>query len=295
MKVLSSPGETDNSLNDDRIAWHPAFFEAIQMELDEYSNDLQFISEYQLTTEPLRIDVVIIKKSTDIQIKKNIASIFRKVNIMEYKSPDDYVSVKDFYLVYGYACLYKALNEVDIKDLTLNFVESRYPRELVRHLKEERNFHIEEKWPGVYIVTGDVLPIQIIDSRRLSTDENIWLRDLDNKLEADEVLQVASEIFRQGKEANIKAYLAAILKANKASFREALKMYDVDLSLEKTMEEFGLLAKWEARGEVRGEARGEEKKAVEIAQKMLGNGFPVEQIANLSGLDIEKIEALTNK
>ena len=63
--------------------WHTAFFEAIQMELDEYSQDLQFTSEYPLNTKPLQIDVVIIKKSRDVVIEKNIASIFRKENIVE--------------------------------------------------------------------------------------------------------------------------------------------------------------------------------------------------------------------
>ena len=56
--------------NNDRIAWHPAFFEAIQMELEEYSHNLQFISEYQLNTEPLRIDVVIIKKKQGYPYQK---------------------------------------------------------------------------------------------------------------------------------------------------------------------------------------------------------------------------------
>jgi hypothetical protein len=29
----------ENSQEDDRIAWHPAFFEALQMELDEYGHE----------------------------------------------------------------------------------------------------------------------------------------------------------------------------------------------------------------------------------------------------------------
>jgi len=82
------------------------------MELDEYSQDLEFISEFPLNTQPLKIDVVIIKKSRDIAIEKNIASIFRKENIIEYKSPDDYVSVDDFYKVYGYACLYSSRGHI---------------------------------------------------------------------------------------------------------------------------------------------------------------------------------------
>jgi hypothetical protein len=58
------------------------------------------------------------------------------------KSPEDYVSVNDFYKVYGYACLYAALNKVEITDLTITFVESRYPKDLISHLKEVRVYHV---------------------------------------------------------------------------------------------------------------------------------------------------------
>jgi hypothetical protein len=108
------------------ISWHPAFLEAIQRELAQYKDVLEFISEYQLTAEPLRIDVVIIKKIKDIPLRKNIAAIFRTVNLLEYKSPTDSLSVEDFYKVYGYGCLYMFLNKISINDLTLTFVESRY-------------------------------------------------------------------------------------------------------------------------------------------------------------------------
>ena len=42
-----------------RIAWHPAFVQAIQQELEDYLDVLTFESEHQLTTEPLKIDVLI--------------------------------------------------------------------------------------------------------------------------------------------------------------------------------------------------------------------------------------------
>jgi hypothetical protein len=143
--------------------------------------------------------VVIIKKFRDVAIQKNIASIFRKENVVEYKSPRDYVSVGDFYKVYGYACLYISLNKADIKDLSLTFVESRYPRELLAHLREVRGYTVEEKLPGIYIIKGDILPIQVIDSRKLSEDENIWLKDLYDKLNEQEKRRIATEIQKLGK------------------------------------------------------------------------------------------------
>jgi hypothetical protein len=282
--------EPEASKDRERLAWHPAFFEAIQMELDEYGHELQFISEYQLTTEPLRIDVVIIRKSGNAPIEKNIAAIFRKENIVEYKSPDDYVSVGDYYLVYGYACLYAALNHVGINELTVSFVESRYPRELLSHLREVRGYTVEERWPGVYIVSGDILPIQIIDSRKLSEEENLWLKGLDNRLSATEVQRIADEAEKQGKGARIRAYLDVILRAN-AKVLQELYMSGT-ITLEKVIEDIGLAAKWEARGKAEGEARGEEKNAAEIAKNMLRSGISMEQTATLSGLDIDKVKLL---
>jgi hypothetical protein len=84
---------------DSGIQWHPAFYQAIMLELEQYKGVLQFTPEYPLTTEPLRVDVLIIKKEKDVTIEKNIAAIFRSDNVVEYKSPEDYVSVADFYKV----------------------------------------------------------------------------------------------------------------------------------------------------------------------------------------------------
>ena len=58
---------------------------------------LDFHPEYNLTSEPLRIDCVVIKKAKGAVIEKNIAAIFRGVNLVEYKNPTDYLSIDDFY------------------------------------------------------------------------------------------------------------------------------------------------------------------------------------------------------
>jgi hypothetical protein len=276
--------QKDNAPDGERIEWHPAFFEAIKMELEEYGDNLSFISEYQLTAQPLRIDVVIVKKTGDVPVKKNIAAIFRQINILEYKSPDDYVSVKDFYLVYGYACLYMALNGTDVNEMTLTFVQSGRPRELFAHLQEKRGFTIEEKSAGIYTVTEDVLPIQVINTRQLSSEDNLWLRDLDNRLDAAETGRLTAKIHKLGKAAQIGAYLYAIMKANAKSLQEAREMNDFTLTLDQVLEEAGLTAKWEARAE--------KKKAREIAKNLLGNGISLEQTAQLCGLDIADVRNL---
>ena len=229
-------------------------------------------------------------------IKKNIASIFRTWNILEYKSPDDYISVDDFYKVYGYACLYASLEKVPITDLTITFIEGRYPEKLLDHLKNVRGFTVEETGNGIYNIKGDILPMQIIDNRRLQAEENIWLKNLSNRLDAFELSRMYIELSRIEKAVQIAAYMDVILRANAEALKEVIKMSDSSITLEQVFEEVGWMAKWEARGEARGEtigeARGEELMALKIAKNMINQGYSFEAIVSITQLDPEKVKAL---
>jgi len=277
----------NDELDEERIPWHPAFVEALQMELQEYQDVLEFHPEYQLTSEPLRIDCVVIKKAKDVVIKKNIAVIFREWNLLEYKSPDDYISVADFYKVYGYACLYASFNKVPITSLTVSFIESHYPQKLLDHLKNERNYSVAETGSGIYTISGDILPIQIIDSRRLSAEENLWLKNLSKELEYTAITQVGTEINRQGKAARLAAYRNAIMLANPAAIQEAIKMSNTP-TLDRIFIETGYAAKWEAKGRAEGRFEG----AFGIAQNMVKLGLPIETVISATELDPEKVKTL---
>ena len=290
----NSAGENNKELigEPSSIAWHPAFVEALKLELEVYGNSLEFYPEYQLTSEPLRIDCVVIKKVPDLVIKKNIAVIFREVNLLEYKSPEDYISVADFYKVYGYACLYASFEKVPVTDMTISFIENRYPRELLGHLREIRGYKVEETSSGIYTVKGDILRIQIIDNRKLSAEENLWLKGLDNKLEALETKRLLLEVERLGKEAKTQAYINAIAGANFQAIKEAINMSDAVTSLEDVLVRTGIAARIEAKGEARGQAEGAERKALDIAQNMVSLGFPMETVIAATKLDPEKVKAL---
>jgi len=270
----------------EKIPWHPAFIEALQMELEDYRDALEFHPEYQLTSEPLRIDCVVIKKVKDIEIKKNIAAIFREWNLLEYKSPGDYVSVETFYKVYGYACLYAFINKVSMTSLTVSFVESRYPQKLIQHLRRERGYTVAETGAGIYTVTGDILPIQIIDSRRLSTEENLWLKGLSDRHDGQSFSRIDEEISKKAKTARLRAYLYTITSANPEATKEAIKMGKKN-KFNQLMEEIGLAAEWEARGRAEGE-----RKVFGIAQNLVKLGLPIETVISATQLDPEKVRAL---
>ena len=89
-----------------KIQWHPGFYGGIELELRENKESLEFITEWELSKKPVRVDMLIIKKSGETHIMNKIGHIFRKHNLIEYKSPDDELSIEVFYKTVGYAGLY---------------------------------------------------------------------------------------------------------------------------------------------------------------------------------------------
>ena len=270
-----------------RIAWHPAFVEAIQLELKEYRDSLEFIPEFQLTSEPLKIECVIVKKTKDAVIKKNIAAIFREANLIEYKSPDDYVSVADFNKVYAYAYLYSSFNKIPISNLTISFIESHYPRELLAYLSETRGFKVEENQAGIYTISGDALPIQFVDSRKLPVEENLWLKGLNKRLDPLEIIKISEEVRRLEKTARVQAYMDAIAKANYHAIEEAMSMSEPARSLDEVLERTGLAARWEARGI--------EKGIETVARNALAEGLSIESVSRITGFDVETLQVIRDK
>jgi hypothetical protein len=255
------------------IPWHPAFVQAIKLELEPYRDALEFIAEYQLTTEPLEIDVVIVKKAPGLVIEKNIARIFRGINLLEYKSPGDYFSVHDFYKVLSYAFLYAALNKTPIEDLTLSIIEARHPRKLFKYLEEQRRGGITEPAPGIYQITGYSLAIQIIETKKLSLEENLWLRGLTKDLNAKTARSILEESRKKGPGAELEAYLHVLINANRKAIQEVQTMAKDELPFDKWVEETGLAAKWEAKGE---------KTGWEKALKFLKQGHTVEELERMT-------------
>ena len=168
--------------------------------------------------------------------------------------------------------------------------ENRFPRTLISHLQEVRKFSVEEIRAGIYTVKGDIFPIQVVNSRRLSADENLWLKDLCGKLSQQEIQRVITEISRQEKRLGTGAYLDVIIRANNDNFRRTISMRhrQTTLSFDELLEEAGWTARWEARGK----AIGEENKAMEVAQNMIKIGLPFEIIVSVTSLEPEKVKML---
>lgn len=221
------------------LQWHPAFFASIQIELAEEADKLIFENEHQLGTKPKEIDVLIIKKNSEEQIHKNLGRIFRKHNIVEYKSPDDYLSIDDFYKVYGYACFYKSdvvkVDDIKADDITVTFVSKKYPHKMMEHLENARHLLVSRPEIGIYYIQGDIIPIQLIVTSELSKENNLWLSHLTNDLaETNEIEQLIEEYGKYKDEHLYKSAMDIIVRANHEKFEEVKKMCD---ALEELMED----------------------------------------------------------
>ena len=272
------------------LQWHPAFFAGIQIELQEEGDNLKFENEHQLGTKPKEIDVLIIKKDNRAQIQKNIGRIFRGHNVVEYKSPDDSLSIDDFYKVYGYACFYKSdspvTDQIKINDITISFFCSRYPKKLVKHLTKERGFRIIQPEKGIYYIEGDLIPIQLVFSPELAEEKNPWLKSLTNRLKGEEIIgRLVKDFQKHANNIWYKSMMNMIIRANLKEFQEVK-----DMSLCEALDELMHDELEESRK--RGWDDGWGNRGKEVIAKMQKNGFSPEKIAQILEIPLKDVLAV---
>lgn len=251
----------------DNTAWHPGFVAAASIELRNESG-LELQPEYNLSKEPLRIDLYI-QNDGNATIKNEIGKIFRKYNVIEYKNPSDSLNIDDFFKTIGYACLLKGLgnhvNEYPEDQITVSLFRDTYPRELFEYLKSTGRI-IAEPFDGIYYITGNVpFPAQIVVTSELTADhvslrvlsKNAKREDIERfiidmkaatepgmKLNADAVLQVSisanKELFEKLKEDSIMCQALEELMSDVINERENLATMKQAKSIAFNLKEIGL-------------------------------------------------------
>ena len=283
---MNEPGKEKELLQ-----WHPAFFAGLQIELKEEADALSFENEHQLGTKPMAIDVLIIKKETDRPLQKNIGRIFRKYNLVEYKSPVDHLSIDDFYKVYGYACFYKAdtgaVNAISIEEITITFASSHFPRKMMKHLSDQGHA-ITQEGEGIYYIADSRFPIQVLAMSRLPEQENLWLRSLANHLnEKKQVTRLLQDYVLHKEENLYQSVMDLIIRANEDQFKEGSIMCE---ALERLIEE--RLTVWEERGRSQGISQGELKNLIGQVCKKLKKAKSPEVIAEELEEELARIQEI---
>lgn len=211
----------------ERDHWHPGFLGAMEIEFRQYRQSLDFSDEHALSKEPLRIDLLIIKKDRGVVVANQIGESFRGHNVIEYKSPDDALTIDDYYKTMAYAYLYKSLgrtvDEIPGDELTVTMVRDAYPSAMFRRI-EEYGGVVEERYPGVYHISGIFnTPSQVLVTSRLDPRLHSSLRVLTKRARPEDVecfLRMAQGFTEPGDRRNADAVLQLSVSANRSVYEE---------------------------------------------------------------------------
>lgn len=192
------------------VNWHEAAACAIEIEPRDYASLLQFLTEYILGKNSYRIDLLVIRKLSGQEIPKKIARIFRTYNLFEVKGIHSSVSTATYYKTIGYAGLFidqiSAQTPITGLDVSITFLAFHYPRKLIRHLKDERKITVAKKWKGIYYISKETFKIQIIVTRELPPDENLYLRCLTDHLQDSALINRLADDYTEHQHQNQSLY-----------------------------------------------------------------------------------------
>lgn len=185
-------------MEDTNTQWHLGLKPAVDLELAKERSNLSYFREYNLNHQALEIDLLIIKKESDQPITNEIGKLFRKYNIIEYKSPTDQLNVDTFYKVGAYASLYKAYgNTVDERkadEITISLIRKSKPVKLFQYF-ENKKITIKNPYRGIYHIMDEVLfPTQIIVTKEMDSKEHIWLTALSDGMNKHQLKELLEKI-----------------------------------------------------------------------------------------------------
>ena len=266
---------------------HESTFE-VELKFENEIEKMTFEPEHLLSKQPMRIDELVIKIRGEEKIQKNIGRIFRKHNIIEYKSPDDYLTINDFYKVYGYCCFYQSdtehVCEIKPEELTITFICNHYPVKMLRHLQEFRKLQIECVESGIYYITGDAFPIQLLITKELDKEENRWLCSLRNDI--TDRMEIENLVRQYEEKKNSKLYQAAMEVITRANWKA---MKEVKSSMCEALKELMAEEFQEVRDQV----------TEEVTEQLICNAYKnigdLEKVSEILGVPVETVKKAVEK
>lgn len=178
-------------MEDTNTQWHLGLKPAVDLELAEERENLSYFREFSLNQQALEVDLLIIKKEGNRPIKNEIGRLFRKYNIIEYKSPKDELNIDTLYKVGAYTSLYKAygktVDERKADEITMSLIRKARPVSLFQYFKEH-GIWLENPYKGIYYVKSGVLfPTQILVTKELNPQEHMWMTALSDGMQKQQL------------------------------------------------------------------------------------------------------------
>ena len=260
-----------------RTRFHYGFYAAMEVYYDLANIPLKYEQEVELGKDPLRVDFLVIKKEPDIVTNDPIGEFFKQVNIFEYKSPEDGLSIDDFYKVQAYGLLYKGLghkvDELPLKNITLTIVRHTYPRDMLKMLRDS-DIVINKVHPGIYRFDGKLsIPVQLVISSQLPLGEYDGLRLIAKGATIEDIKNYAERAIASDNERikeNARTVIDVCLDANK-NLVEVKEMYEAVREVFK-----------DAFAKERQNGINEEKERVAV--DMIRKNYPLDAIKDISKL-----------
>ena len=277
-----------------KIRWHYGFYAAMKVEYGRKVPLSQFKQELQLGEEPVRLDMAI---TTGGPLSDPIGQGFRKKNLFEYKSPEDGLTIDDFYKVLGYALIYKGydqkVNAIPIGDMSLTLVRHSKPEQMMKDLVEDGHT-VTERYPGIYDVIGAVpVRTQIVVTRLLPEGEYEGLKLLSEDATEGAVSRYLKDAEGSGDTVIMSNAGSVIYYCLQINPELVDKLKEVGITVDTVKEVFKQAFEEErARALEEGEKRGRQERSEEIATKMIREHYSTTDIMHLTELPYESIAAI---
>jgi hypothetical protein len=244
--------------------FHNAVFGMFSETLDEAirNGKVELQDEHRLSTDALRIDMMILKKEPDFIINRVWGKFMREHNILEYKSPAAPApSIMVFNkVIHGYAGIYSAQHRVRLTDMTATIICTKKPLKLFYILEKDYNYEILPGDPGIYYIRLKGVPIektlaiQIMVCSELP-DSEFMLKALAPGIDEDMAKKVL-EVLNSGVDNRLSYWLEAVLEKNLNIIIKAGESMKNSKTVEKVLMEYGYCDKWRQEGKLEGRQEG---------------------------------------
>ena len=191
-ELISILREQDKNKQPPQSDWHSWMDTLLHIMLHRYYPDVDIIREFVLGSQPQRADFIVLKEKSVIDLELKIFAVFRKHNIVEFKSPDDELSIEVLWKTVSYTGSYidymKDKDPVSDNEVTITLIRGAKPIKLLKELSG----HVEQIEKGIYYIKNWKvdLPIQIIVTTELEGEEYAGIRAISKNPKEEDIKKV---------------------------------------------------------------------------------------------------------
>jgi hypothetical protein len=264
-----------------RNKWTLMFAQMLALKTKDY--DLEIDYEHELFRNPMRIDVVVVKKPENVVIKNSAMKFFRNYNVIEFKGPVDNLNVAKYNKVMAYFYAYLAGKKLSFDDVAITLVSIKKPLELLEYLEKERKYKIiPAKESGIYYIKAENLPAtQLIVSKEVTAADLAWVNALRNDLTLKEGLKI-TKLFGEDEDV-----IQSLIFANKNLLKEMEDMQVKDPEIRRILERVS--GKSFVNERQQGMQQGMRERNEAIARNLKAEGMDLHAIARVTGLSFDEV------